>query len=97
MTVATSRRLILRGALFGVACACAGAGARVAYAADEPPRSPKGGAPSGKWTCPPCGCASDGKAFDAPGVCPEAGCGMDLIPMPRPEPKGGDFLVGGAL
>lgn len=39
-------------------------------------------APAGKWICPPCGCAADGKDFDAPGVCPA--CGIDLVPKPAP-------------
>ena len=68
MTIA-SRRLVLQGALFGVACACAGA----AFAAETPAPSP-----SGKYVCPPCGCAADGKEFDKPGACPE--CGMPLVP-----------------
>ncbi|THD62586.1 heavy metal-binding domain-containing protein [Phenylobacterium sp.] len=75
-----SRRHVLQGALFGAACACAGA--RIAFAADAPPTSP-----SGKWTCPPCGCSNDGKLFDAPGVCSAPDCGMDLIPAPSAQPK----------
>jgi hypothetical protein len=75
-----SRRHVLQSALIGVACACAGA--RVALAADARPTSP-----TGKWTCPPCGCANDGKLFDAPGVCSAPDCGMDLIPAPAAEPK----------
>lgn len=43
--------------------------------------------PTGKWICPPCGCASDGKVFDAAGVCPSPGCGMELIPEPAPAPQ----------
>lgn len=86
MSIAT-RRNILRGALFGAACACTGA--RIAYAADNPPKSP-----TGKWFCPPCGCPNDGKEFDAPGECPSAGCGMTLIPAPAP--KAGASLVGGS-
>ena len=78
MPPSASRRLILRGAIFGVACACAGAGARIAYAADDPPKSP-----TGKWTCPPCGCPNDGKEFDAPGTCSAPGCGMELVPIPK--------------
>ena len=31
------------------------------------------------FECPPCGCASDGKRFKAPGVCPS--CGMTLQPV----------------
>jgi hypothetical protein len=86
MTPQTSRRVILRGALFGVACACAGAGARIAYAADDP-QSPQGKSATGKWICPPCGCTNDGKEFDAPGQCSAPGCGMDLIPAPKAAPK----------
>jgi hypothetical protein len=41
--------------------------------------------PSGKYVCPPCGCAMDGKDFDAPGVCPAPGCGMELQPKPQAE------------
>ena len=93
-----SRRFVLQGGLFGVACACVAT--RIAFAADAPP--------SGKYVCPPCGCAADGKEFDAPGACPE--CGMPLVPKsadskpkdsaPKP-PKAGlaqtgarDFLTG---
>lgn len=68
MTLA-SRRFILQGALFGVACACAAVGA--ASAQTTPAK------PGQKYVCPPCGCAADGKEFDAPGACPE--CGMPLI------------------
>jgi hypothetical protein len=71
MTLA-SRRFILQGALFGVACACAAVGGA---SAQTPPA-----APGQKYTCPPCGCAADGKQFDAPGNCPE--CGMPLVLVP---------------
>lgn len=74
MTIA-SRRLILQGALFGVACACVAT--RVAYADDKP-------APGTKYVCPPCGCAADGKEFDQPGACPE--CGMPLVPKAPAQP-----------
>jgi putative intracellular protease/amidase len=40
------------------------------------------------WMCPPCGCASDGKEFAAPGACPS--CGMQLIeakPGVAPKPR----------
>jgi hypothetical protein len=83
MSIAT-RRYFLTAGLIGATCACAAIGAR---AADAPPVSPKGA----KWVCPPCGCAADGKEFDAPGTCPE--CGMELIPKPArkadapPPPK----------
>ena len=84
MTIA-SRRLVLQGALFGVACACVATG--VAYA-DAP-------APAGaKYVCPPCGCAADGKEFDKPGACPE--CGMPLVakaPAQPTPPKGRSSLV----
>jgi DNA-directed RNA polymerase subunit RPC12/RpoP len=74
MSVA-SRRLILQGVLFGAACACAVPGLAGAQTA---PR---------KYVCPPCGCAADGKEFDAPGTCPE--CGMPLVPKPdETKPKG---------
>jgi|SRR5579859_2608282 len=82
-----SRRRVLRSGIFGAACACLGP--RLAFATDQPP--------SGKFVCPPCGCAADGKDFDAPGACPE--CGMQLMPKPadpKPDatppasPKGGD-------
>jgi hypothetical protein len=79
MSAATSRRNLLQGAFLGAACACAGA--RFAFAADAPK------SPTGKYICPPCGCSQDGKDFDAPGVCPDAGCGMMLIPKPAPAPK----------
>ena len=42
--------------------------------------------PTGKWICPPCGCDSDGKVFDAAGDCPSPGCGMVLIPKPADAP-----------
>jgi hypothetical protein len=75
-----SRRGILRGGLFGAvgACACVAAGFTVA--AEAPAGS--------KFACPPCGCASDGKIFDAAGACPS--CGMTLTaltsPLPTPSP-----------
>ena len=70
-----SRRLVLQGVLFGAACACAAPGLAAAQTA---PR---------KYVCPPCGCAADGKEFDAPGTCPE--CGMTLVPKPDDaKPKG---------
>jgi hypothetical protein len=72
MSIAT-RRGFLRAGMIGAACACVAGG--LARAAD---------APKGKWVCPPCGCAADGKEFDAPGTCPE--CGMELIPKPAPKP-----------
>lgn len=81
MTLA-SRRFILQGALFGVACACA---AGAAFAQTPPAK------PGQKYVCPPCGCAADGKEFDAPGSCPE--CGMPLVAKPAdakpdaPAPK----------
>jgi DNA-directed RNA polymerase subunit RPC12/RpoP len=78
MTLA-SRRFILQGALFRVACACA------AVTAASAQTSPA--APGQKYVCPPCGCAADGKEFDAPGACPE--CGMPLIAKPAADPKGG--------
>lgn len=86
MTVA-SRRLILQGAVFGVACACVG-GLAVAQSS-SPPTSP-----TGKWVCPPCGCAADGKDFDAPGACPE--CGMPLVPKADPTSKDGPKSKDGA-
>ncbi len=71
-----SRRRVLRSGIFSAACACLAP--RLAFAA-EPPAS-------GKYVCPPCGCAADGKEFDAPGSCPE--CGMPLVPKPaEPKPK----------
>jgi len=74
-----SRRFVLQGALFGVACACAAGGA---VSAQTPPPTP-----GQKYMCPPCGCENDGKEFDAPGVCPSAGCGMTLIATPSAGPK----------
>jgi hypothetical protein len=70
-----SRRLFLQAGVLGAACACAG----VALAQTSPAPS------SGKFVCPPCGCAADGKVFDAPGTCPE--CGMTLVPKPAEAPK----------
>ncbi len=61
----------------GALCACAGA-ATAAFG--------QAAATTGKWICPPCGCASDGKLFDAPGSCPEPGCGMTLVPQAGPAP-----------
>lgn len=75
-----SRRHVLRGGLFGALCACAAPGLAFAQAAKPP-------APGQKYVCPPCGCAADGKEFDAPGTCPE--CGMPLIPKPAADPKDG--------
>jgi DNA-directed RNA polymerase subunit RPC12/RpoP len=76
-----SRRSILQGGLFGVACACIAP--QLAFA-----QKPSAPSPSGKYVCPPCGCAADGKEFDAPGQCPE--CGMPLVPKPaEPKPKDG--------
>lgn len=84
----SSRRFVLQGALLGAACACAGV--RGAYAADTPQSSP-----TGKWTCPPCGCPNDGKEFDAAGVCSAPGCGMALVAVAKPAPPkdfgGGSF------
>ena len=46
------------------------------------------------YVCPPCGCAADGKAFPAPGPCPEFG--MPLVEKaPPPAPKLSGF--GGAI
>lgn len=74
----SSRRLVLQGAVFGAVCACVAPA--FAWAAETP--AP---APGGKYICPPCGCESDGKLFDAPGACPS--CGMPLIAAPATEPK----------
>ena len=71
-----SRRFILKGALFGVACACAAVSAASAQTPAKPGQ---------KYVCPPCGCAADGKEFDAPGACPE--CGMPLVAKPEDKPK----------
>ncbi len=74
----SSRRHLIQGAILGVACACVAP--RLAFAAQSPPTE--------KYICPPCGCAADGKEFDAPGACPE--CGMPLIPKPaESKPKDG--------
>lgn len=48
-------------------CACAGLLVPDANAQVAPTR----------YRCPPCGCAMDGKDFDAPGICPA--CGMTLV------------------
>jgi len=38
------------------------------------------------FVCPPCGCGSDAKTFDAPGECPD--CGMGLVPKgPQQKPR----------
>ncbi len=34
-----------------------------------------------KYYCPPCNCTHDGKIFDHPGVCPDPGCQMELLPV----------------
>jgi hypothetical protein len=82
-----SRRRVLAGGLFGVACACVAA-PRFAYAYAE--------SPTGKWMCPPCGCSADGKEFDKAGDCPA--CGMPLAPKPKadvpPAPKASDVEAG---
>ena len=66
-----TRSVILLGA--------AGALCSLSIAAAQTP------APHVKWVCPPCGCAQDGKEFDAPGSCPE--CGMTLVPKtPAADP-----------
>lgn len=78
-----SRRTILTAGVLGLACACAFHQSASAQAA---PGS------SGKFVCPPCGCAAhDGDKdteFDKAGACPS--CGMTLIPKPeaaKPAPK----------
>ena len=72
-----SRRGILRGGLFGAVGACACVATGFAVAAEAPAGT--------KFACPPCGCESDGKTFDAAGACPS--CGMTLIPLSPPAPK----------
>lgn len=70
----TTRRHILHSGLFA-ACACLAASAAVA----------QGSAPTaGKWICPPCGCPSDGKDFEAAGFCPD--CAMPLMAKPAQPP-----------
>ena len=74
MTIA-SRRLILQGAFFGVACARAAVGAASAQTAPASPAKP---GQKYVWTRPLQGCAADlASEFDAPGAAPE--CGMPLI------------------
>jgi hypothetical protein len=51
-----------------------------AHAAEPPQASAK----PKVYTCPPCGCANDGKEFPAPGPCSE--CGMPLVEKP-PTPE----------
>ena len=53
----------------GVAAGAAGI-AGAALAAEGPAKK--------VYVCPPCGCAADGKEFDAPGPCPA--CEMPMIP-----------------
>lgn len=65
----TSRRSFLSLGL-AAGCACIGAAPGSASAAE------------GKFICPPCGCAMDGRDFDGPGACPA--CGMTLIPKSEP-------------
>ncbi|MCI0617143.1 hypothetical protein L0244_29555, partial [bacterium] len=38
---------------------------------------------AGEYVCPPCGCSSDDKVFNAPGSCPV--CGMPLVPKEQAE------------
>ena len=84
----TSRRSFFR--LVIVACACAAAPAGLAQA-PAPPGT--------KFVCPPCGCSADGKEFDAPGLCPDPACGMQLIPKapqdapPAPKAQDGASLA----
>lgn len=65
----SSRRSLLGRGLALAACACVAA---------TPARA------GGKFICPPCGCAMDGREFDAPGLCPA--CGMTLVAKPPPAP-----------
>lgn len=62
------RREVLFGSLFA-AGALGAAGRSIAQQAAPTPKR--------AWVCPPCGCAADGKVFDAPGLCPD--CGMPLV------------------
>ncbi|ACG79185.1 hypothetical protein PHZ_c2776 [Phenylobacterium zucineum HLK1] len=48
--------------------------------------------PGGGWVCPPCGCAADGRVFDAPGRCPA--CGMALVPTADGPPAPGALPAG---
>lgn len=59
-----TRRHLLTAAM------AAGLGAWVAPALAKP----------GRYICPPCGCAADGRRFDQPGLCPS--CGMTLVLAP---------------
>jgi Heavy metal binding domain len=68
----THRRAFLTRSIFVLGAVAAGASLAVAGA-----QTP---ATTAKWVCPPCGCPSDGKEFDAPGSCPS--CGMTLIQKP---------------
>lgn len=78
----TSRRLFLQTG-FLTACALTGAGLALAQPRHE--GSPQPFPPGTKWYCPPCGCAADGKDFDAPGLCPA--CSETLLPkMPEAKP-----------
>jgi hypothetical protein len=72
-------------ATLGVACGCAAAAPAFAQAAGA------------KYVCPPCGCSQDGKEFDKPGVCPDAACGMVLIPKPEGAPPAPKPPQGAAL
>jgi hypothetical protein len=65
---------------------CGGAGPAPAGGYQPPNARARPPAPGQKYMCPPCGCAADGKRFDAPGACPE--CGMPLVPAPADAPKG---------
>ena len=85
MTTA-SRRHFLHAGLLGAACACLATGAAFAQAPSP--------TPGAKYVCPPCGCGSDGKEFDAPGICPEPGCGMALVLKPA-SPKAAPLKASG--
>lgn len=74
MTVLSRRMFLGAGA---TACGCLAVTAAFAQA---PP------SPTGQYICPPCGCSHDGEVFDKPGVCPDAACGMSLIPRPANPP-----------
>ena len=77
MCIAHRRRFLARSLGLGAVGLLIAADPSLASPAQTPAPSP-----GQKWICPPCGCASDGKDFDAAGECPS--CGMLLIVKPAP-------------
>ena len=79
MCDADRRALMTRSLMMLGAVAALGA---LGVAAAQTPATPATPPTRIKWVCPPCGCAADGKEYDAAGSCPE--CGMTLIQKALP-------------